>query len=329
MPTAIAKRLCPHGIFLPVRMARYQEVSRQIRKILESFTPLVQPISLDEAFLDVRGCTRLFGTAVEIGRKIKQRIREEVKLTASVGIAPNKFLAKLASDLDKPDGFVVIPDERKQEILDPLPVSKLWGVGATTEKELHRLGIETIGQLRKFPVEILKERFGSFGEVLYNLSRGIAESEVVPDGKAKSISSEVTFATDIADREELESVLLELSEETAFRLREANLACRTITVKIRLPDFTTLTRSHTLPSPTNLTMEIFQCARELLGRNIRLGSQPIRLLGVGASNLTLGRSLQLDLFEAKKLKKLARLDRTIDEIRKRLGSDSIKRGRSL
>jgi len=329
MPMVRARRLCPHAAFLPVRMARYAEVSRKIREIFFSFTPLVQPISLDEAFLDVAGSRRLFGPAEKIGKLIKERIRRELNLTASVGVASNKFLAKLASDLEKPDGFVVIRDEDRERILAPLPISRLWGVGPATEKELKSLGARTIGDVRSLPLDTLKERFGKYAETLHDLSRGIGGSEVVPDQEAKSISNETTFAEDISDQDMLESVLLDLSEEVAHRLRDAGLAARTVTVKMRFPDFRTITRSRTIPEPSNTTMDIFQTARELFRGNVSPGVQPLRLIGVGTSNFTRQLDRQLDLFDNKRRTKLATLDKTVDRIRKKLGGDSIKRGRLL
>jgi DNA polymerase-4 len=329
MPTATAKKLCPQGIFVTGRMERYREVSRAIHHIFCHYTPLVEPVSLDEAFLDVRGSARLFGPAEEIGRTIKKRIGEEIHLTASVGVASNRFLAKLGSDFEKPDGFVVIPDEGKAEFLAPLPVAKLWGVGPATEKALHLLGVTTVAQLRGVPLEVLKDEFGSFAEDLRDLSMGVASDEVVPDREAKSISNETTFAADVKDPDELECVLLDLTEEVAFRVREAGFAAKTVTVKIRLHDFKTLSRSRTLPRPTNSTMEIFECARTLLRDNVNPRAQPVRLLGVGTFNFAGEEGVQRELFEPPGREKAAKVDRTVDEIRNKLGDDSIKRGRLL
>ena len=192
-PPATARRLCPQGIFLPPRISYYAEVSCQIREIFERFTPLVEPLSLDEAFLDVTGSEGLFGPAVQIGQQIKQAVRDETHLVVSVGVAPNKFLAKIASDLEKPDGFVVVEPDRIQEFLDPLPVERLWGVGRQGSKIFHRLGIQTISQLRQWPVEMLKHHFGSHGEHLWQLAHGIDDRRVVPEREAKSISHETTF----------------------------------------------------------------------------------------------------------------------------------------
>ena len=198
MPAVTARRLCPQGIYLPPRIDYYAEVSRQIRDIFERFTPLVEPLSLDEAFLDVTGSENLFGPAVEIGRQIKQAIRQELRLVVSVGVAPNKFLAKIASDLKKPDALVVVEPDKVQEFLDPLPVERLWGVGKQSSKVFQRLGIRTIGQLRQCPLDVLQARFGSSGEHLWNLAHGRDDRPVVPEREAKSISNETTFEHDIS-----------------------------------------------------------------------------------------------------------------------------------
>src|SRR5512136_2361752 len=193
MPAATARRLCPEGIFLPPRIGYYAEVSGQIREIFERFTPLVEPLSLDEAFLDVTGSEQLFGPAIEIGRQIKQAVREETRLIVSVGVAPNKFLAKIASDLKKPDALVVVEPGQVQEFLDPLPVERLWGVGKQSSKVFERLGIRTIAQLRQWPLDALQARFGSGGEHLWNLAHGRDDRPVEPQQEVKSISNETTF----------------------------------------------------------------------------------------------------------------------------------------
>jgi DNA polymerase-4 len=243
MPMATAKRLCPQGDFLPVRMQRYARISRQIREILLSFTPLVEPLSLDEAFLDVRGCEKLFGPAEEIARRAKDRIRMETGLVASVGVAPNKFLAKLASDHGKPNGLVLLPADKVVEFLTPLPVGRLWGVGAKGEKRLHALGLRTVGQLAALPEALLVSHFGEQGKHLWHLAHGLDDRRVMPDRDAKSISTETTFAHDLADKEALRSCLLELVDHLAGRLRSHGLRARTVDVKIRSADFRTWTRS--------------------------------------------------------------------------------------
>jgi len=263
MPMVQAVRLCPHATVLPVRMKRYVQVSKEIHAILERFTPLIEPVSLDEAFLDVTGSLQLFGSAEKIGRDIKHQIKEQLGLVASVGIAANKFLAKLASDLDKPDGFVVITEENKQQILDPLPVSKIWGVGKVMEKALKSKGINTIGQLRKAPVEILHSIFGDHTPHMLRLAQGIDNREVESSREAKSVSSEQTFATDITDKDILLNVLLNQVEDVAQRLRTDNLEARTITLKFRYDNFRTITRSNTFDHPTNTTKTLWQKAEEV------------------------------------------------------------------
>ena len=219
MPTSKALRLCPQAIVLPPRLGYYAEVSEQIRAVFDRYTPLVEPLSLDEAFLDVTGSEPLFGSSVAIGREIKQTIRDQLRLTASVGVAPNKFLAKIASDLQKPDGFVVVEDDQVQDFLGPLPVGRLWGVGRVANQVFDRLGIKTIGDVRRMPVDVLHRHFGQMGEHLFQLSRGVDERRVVPDRDAKSISHETTFATDIDDLEALRAWVAELAEQVAWRLR--------------------------------------------------------------------------------------------------------------
>jgi DNA polymerase-4 len=291
----------------------------------------VEPISLDEAFLDVRGSERLFGPAEAIGHTIQRRIRDELRLTASVGVASSKFLAKLASDLEKPSGFTVIRDEEREALLAPLPVTRLWGVGPATAKSLADLGVRTVEQLRRLPDELLQQRFGSYAESLSELAYGRAPGRVTPDREAKSISNETTFAVDITDLDHLECVLLGLTEEVAFRVREACLVARTITVKMRVLPFKTITRSRTLPRPTDGTMETYQCAKELMREYLGASQscEPVRLLGVGTSNLVAQENVQRDLFEPPGRAKAGKVDRAVDAIRKKMGDGSIRRGRLL
>ena len=285
MPAVTAHGLCPHGVFLPPRIDYYAEISRQIREIFERFTPLVEPLSLDEAFLDVTGSEHLFGSAAEIGRKIKHAIKKEVRLVASVGVAPNKFVARIASDLQKPDGFVVVAADQVQEFLDPLPVERLWGVGRQSSKALEGLSIHTIGQVRKFPVRVLRRRFGTSGQLLWQLSRGIDERPVVPEREARAISHETTFEQNIDELEILQAWLLDLTEQVGWRLRRNGLRGRTVQLKVRFADFSTITRSQTLPEPTNITQELWQAADELLSQRLPAGHLPVRLLGMGVSGV--------------------------------------------
>lgn len=330
MPAVTARRLCPEGLFLPVRMEHYAKISREIREIFDRFTPVVEPLSLDEAFLDVTGCEGLYGPSVEIGKKIKNEIRRQVRLVASVGVAPNKFLAKIASDLEKPDGFVVVDPARVQEFLDPLPVGRLWGVGKVSGKAFQILGLTTIGQIRRLPVDTLESHFGKSGRHFWQLAHGIDHRRVVPDREAKSISHETTFARDIGDIEVLRAWLLELTEQVARRLRHYRLVGQTVQLKLRFPDFHTITRRKTLEEPTNITEEIWLAAVELLTRKVEgpisgTRRSAIRLLGLGMSGLENESSRQGSLFDDGRREKLQKLDEATDRIRDRFGASSLRR----
>jgi len=327
IPMAAAIRLCPHAIVLPVRMERYVQVSQQIHAIFEQYTPLVEPVSLDEAFLDVTGSTKLFGSGEQIGLAIKREIKGELKLTASVGVAPNKFLAKLASDMKKPDGFVVITEQNKQKILDPLPVSKIWGVGKVTEQALQSYAILTIAQLRQTPLEKLRAIVGNFAPVLLQLACGIDESKVEPVRCAKSLSSEQTFATDVQDEKVLLSALLNQVEEVAQRLRAAKLRAKTVTVKLRYGDFRTITRSNTFDTATNTTAALWQAASAIFHKWQAEPAGPLRLIGFAASGLVKEDTGQQLLFPDLKEEKEKRLDQAVDKIKNRYGEDSLRRGR--
>jgi DNA polymerase-4 len=328
MPTAQAIRRCPHAVLLPVRMDRYAEVSHVIRAIFEQYTPLVEPISLDEAFLDVTDSINLFGNAQEIGRAIKKAILEQTHLTASVGIAPNKFLAKLASDLKKPDGFVVITEQNKQQILDPLPVGKIWGVGEVTEKTLKSHGIATIGQLRTSSLEEFQGIVGNGGADLQRLAQGEDDRPVEPDRQCRSLSSEQTFATDIGDAVILLSVLLEQVEDVAQRLRGEKLKARTVTLKLRYGDFRTVTRSDTLSEATNVTKILWETAERVFRQWHARAGGSLRLLGFGVSGLAPEQAGQQRLFRDPEEDRLKRLDQVVDKIRDRYGHRAAHRGTS-
>jgi DNA polymerase-4 len=290
MPTARARRACPDGVFLAPRFEAYAEASRQVMAILRSVTPLVEPLSLDEAFLDVAGARRE-GTGPEIGATLRARIRAEVRLTASVGAASTKLLAKLASDMAKPDGLLVVPPGTELAFLHPLPVSRLWGVGPATQARLAELGVETVGQLAALPESSVVSALGrAAGAHLYALAHNRDERVVEPDRPTKSVGHEETFATDRHDRAELERDLARMAERVAARLRDSGLAARTVAIKVRFPDFRTITRSHTLGEPTDLAPDIGRRARELL-RTVDLGAG-VRLLGVAAQQLSAGAAVQ-------------------------------------
>ena len=301
-PMTEARRLCPQGVFLKVRMGRYQEVSRRIHKILSSYTPKIEPISIDEAFLDVTGCERLFGKAEDIARAIKTRIRKEIGLTCSVGIAPNKFLAKIASEMRKPDGLVEVREDEKESFLVDLPVSKMWGVGKVTERKLQQMGLHTIGELRRLSLFQLKNIFGKFGVRVYQLCRGIDDRLIISKRETKSISSETTFLHDISPGELLERTLQDLSVEVASRLNNENLWARSIQLKIRFADFKTITRSSTYEEATNSPKLIWQRARELLDKKVDFSYGKVRLIGLVAFNISIYR--QMDLFASDKTQRL-------------------------
>ena len=329
MPAAKAHRLCPHGAFLPVRMDRYVDVSHQIHQIFFRYTPLVEPLSLDEAFLDVSGSLGLFGPAVEIGRRIKREIRDELGLVASVGVAPNKFLAKIASDLDKPDGFVVVDENNVQDFLDPLPVARIWGVGQASNRVLDRLGVRTIAQLRTVSPEVLRDKFGAMGQRLWQLARGIDSRPVVPGHEAKSISHETTFAVDIDDMEILQACLLQLTEQVARRLRRHELLARTVHIKVRFADFQTITRNQTLAEPTDLTDALWRTASEMLSARLPRNHPPVRLLGMGVSGFNESGQSQGLLFDRDENTRQEKLDTLTDRILDRFGNGAIGRAGSM
>jgi len=329
MPMARALRLCPDAVRLPPRLALYNEVSQQIRAIFARYTPEIEPLSLDEAFLDVTASEKLFGPARAVALRIKQEIRDELSLVASVGIAPNKFLAKIASDLDKPDGLVEVPADGIQAFLDPLPVNRLWGVGKVTGGEFERLGIRTIAQVRGLTPEFLHREFGKFGIQLWELAHGRDPRPVVSDHRAKSISMENTFAADVDDKTILRAWLMDMGEQVAYRLRRQDFYGRTVQIKLRFADFKTVTRAHTLDVATHSTREICQAALKLLDEAWLPGAPPIRLLGVGISGLSGEPPVQQgDLFagEGTAPDKQRELDELADAINNRFGKQQLRRG---
>ncbi|MCE9553895.1 MAG: DNA polymerase IV [Planctomycetes bacterium] len=329
MPSSTAYRLCPQAIVLPCRMDHYAQVSHQIRDIFHRYTPLVEPLSLDEAFLDVTGSEALFGRSESIGHQVKDAIRQEISLIASVGVAPNKFLAKIASDLNKPDGFTVVSPLAIQEFLDPLPVERLWGVGRQTSKVFHGLGVRAIGQLRQLTPTLLKSHFGGHGEHLWELAHGIDPRPVVPDREAKSISHETTFAQDIDDQETLRAWLLELTEQVARRLRRHDLRGQTVEIKVRFADFRTITRSRKLSEATSGTSELWEAVNELLNTRVPGDRLPVRLLGMGVSDIDRSGVTQGQLFDQEDRGKQGKLDEVGDMLRERFGSQALRRGSAL
>lgn len=285
-PMAVASRLCPHGVFLPVRMSRYAEESERVFEIFHRFTPLVEPLSIDEAFLDITGSERLFGAPEEIARKIKECVFRETGLTVSAGVAPSKFVAKIASDIDKPDGLTVVMPERVREFLDPLPVGRMWGVGKVTQEALERLGIRTFRDLSRTPVKELETHFGKYGTKMHQLSMGIDDRDVVPEREAKSIGHEDTYEENILDLDLAEKEILSLSHRVARRMRSEGLKGRTVTLKVKYADFVQITRSITVKEPTHDGYEIYCAGKGLLSKTA-VGERPVRLLGISMSQLTL------------------------------------------
>ncbi len=324
MPLRTAAALCPDGVFLPVRGARYAEVSRQVMGILRRFTPLVEPISIDEAFLDVTGSRSLFGSGELIARQIKAAIRSETELTASVGVATSKLVAKVASDLRKPDGLVVVPPGEEAAFLAPLPIERLWGVGPRTAAVLHEFGVRTIGDLAALPDALLERRLGRYGPILRQRALGLDEDPVVGRRPPKSIGHEHTFDVDSADPEVIEATLLALAEGVAGRLRAAGLRAGTVAVKIRDARFQTISRQTRLPEPTDLAEPIWQAAVALVRPEVR--GVRIRLLGISAEHLET--ATQLGLFDGA-VERRRRLARAADELRRRFGRRAIVRARLL
>jgi DNA polymerase-4 len=322
---AQAVRRCPRAQIIRGRMDVYRAVSHQVRAIFERFTPEIEPLSIDEAFLDVTGSTRLFGPGEAIARRIKTAIRDELHLSASIGVAPNKMLAKLASDLDKPDGLTIVPPDDIAGFLGPLSVERLWGAGPRTLQKLTGLGIHTLGQARALGKATWRREFGDAGERFYALVRGLDERPVQTDRDAKSISHEQTFRRDITDIERLRIILLEQTEQVAQRLRAAKRSARTVTLKIRSDAFETLNRSHTLRQPTNRTDQIWQAAAKLFDTWRREHGFPVRLIGMGVSGLVDPSASQLDLFADQGDERQRRLDAVADQIRTRFGKHALSR----
>lgn len=329
-PTAVAKRLCPQAVVVSGRHGRYREVSEQVFAVFDDFTPIVQPLSIDEAFLDMTGTEPLLGKPEAVARRIKQRITRETGLTASVGIAPNKFLAKLASDMDKPDGLTIIPPDRIQQILDPLPIGAIWGIGPAAEKKLARLGVSTIADLRALDEAVLAARLGSLGRQIHRLARGIDDRPVVPDGRAKSIGHESTFAHDIDNPDQVRRVLLGHVEQVARRLRKHGRRARTITLKVRYGDFETITRARTLAEPTNVTDDLWQATLGLYEHWMEHeGFRPVRLIGMTTSHLERDDGSQLDLFQSETDSKRHAIDEATDAVVKKFGKGAIRRGGTM
>ncbi len=327
MPTARALRLCPDAILVRPRHSVYLEHSARVMSILEEYTPFLEQLSIDEAFLDVTSTCVRWGSVEALASELQERIQEEVGLTASLGVATSKLVAKIASALDKPEGLVVVEPGEEAAFLAPLPIERLWGVGPATARQLHALGVRTIGQLAAVPEHYLEQRFGEHGRALARHARGLDERAVQSEGTRKSISQENTFAEDVGDRRRVERELLQLSEGVTRQLRRRGLFARTVKLKLRYEDFTTITRQCTLAQPTNLDQVLYREGQKLL-RGAWVRGRKVRLVGIGATNLsTTGH--QLGLFDRHDDERLARLAEAVDEIRDRFGRDALRRASLL
>jgi nucleotidyltransferase/DNA polymerase involved in DNA repair len=330
MPSVTAARLCPDAIWLPGRMELYVEVSRALRCILQQEAPIVEPLSIDEAFLDVTGLAKDLAHGAAIARKLKDRIRAEQRLTASVGVAPNKFLAKLASDLEKPDGLVVLAKEDVPSRLWPLPVERLWGVGPKTAEVLHRGGLRAIGDVARLSERALAALVGTgLAAHLRPLAHGEDDRPVHADQEAKSISEERTYGDDLTDPRDIDRALLARAEGIARELRREGLTARTIHLKVRTSDFTTWTRAMTLRDPSDLADAIVDAARAMFRERIDLGGQGVRLLGVGVSGLVRAGSAPAPLFTDPMVERARKLADAQDAVRDKLGESSVTRASLL
>ncbi|MBE6111841.1 MAG: DNA polymerase IV [Peptococcaceae bacterium] len=326
-----AHRRCPHGVYLPVDMQKYRRVSRQIMEIFHRFTPEVEAISLDEAFLDVTGSRKLFGTAEEIGREIKRLIQQEVQLTASVGLSYNKFLAKLASDMDKPDGFYQIRPEELESKVWPLPIRRMMGVGSKTAQMLEKMGVTTIGQLAGMNTGLLEHLLGKQGIMMHEVANGIDNRPVEPVRESKSVGRETTFPKDISEQYLLETILFTLTDDVCHTLRSSNLKGKTVSIKIRYPDFHSITRAVTLEQYTSSFEPVFAAVQQLMQHNYKDGTA-VRLIGVSVSNLKKDDQIveQQDLFQDDTLqKKQNALNSVMDSINGKYGGDTVRRARKL
>jgi len=327
MPLVTAVRLCPQAIFIEGSFPRYRDASKKFMAILADFSPFLEPMGLDEAYLDVTGFESLHGSIHQMALTIKQRIKDELRLNASIGVASCKVVAKVASDLSKPDGLIEVPFGEERAFLAPLSIEKLPGIGKKTEQKLKGLGIKTLSQLSLMPLEALKSHFGAFGEALHRSATGIDDRQVSPPAEAKSISRETTFDKDTRERTMLEATLRYLGERVGSDLRRRGKQAKTVTLKLRYADFTTITRSHTLPQSADTDQVIYDTGEALLRRALATESQPVRLIGIGISNLV-EPGQQLTMLESRDHRQ-EQLNRAIDRIRNRYGFTAIQTGRTL
>ncbi|MEJ2331602.1 MAG: DNA polymerase IV [Desulfobulbaceae bacterium] len=330
MPIAQAMKLCPHGVFLPVRMKRYKEISSQVFRIFQKYTPLVEPLSLDEAFLDVTGSAKLFGTAEDIAKRIRKEVFQETGLTISAGVAASKLVAKIASDINKPDGLTIVPVGKEAEFLAPLPIKRLWGVGKKTQETLSLLGVHTFGDIASLPEKLLEQKFGKHGISLRRKALGLDNRDVETEHETKSVGHEFTFDTDLVELETIRRELLELAVMVAKRLRRYQLQGKTITLKVKYHDFRQITRSSTIKQHSADSKRIYEEVIRLLQKT-NAGEKPLRLLGISVSGLQLeSGSRQQFLFQGMRSNgKRQEINKALDEIQEKYGSTAILPGRLL
>jgi DNA polymerase-4 len=327
MSLSRARRLCPQAIFLQADFPRYRDASAKFMRILANFSPHIEPLGLDEAYLDVTGFEQPYKSPQQLALSMKDRIYKEVKLTASIGIATCKVVAKIASDLCKPNGLLEIAPEGERDFLRPLPVAKLPGVGRKTEEILKQMGITTIGELASLPQETVKSRLGVSGVAIHRYANGIDDRKVEAPGEPKSISQQTTFAKDTLDRHFLEAELPHLCEQVTMELRSQAKQARCITIRLRYADFKTITRQTTLKEVTNVNQVIFAAAFQLLNKALTEKEKAIRLIGIKASTLV-GKERQLSMFDPRG-ERAEHLDKAIDQIKTKYGLTSIKRGGTI
>jgi len=327
MPLITARRLCPQAIFIEGSFSRYRDASRKFMDILADFSPYLEPAGLDEAYLEATGFESLYGSISQMAAQLRQRVKDELGLNASVGIAGGKVVAKIASDLAKPDGMLEVPPGEERSFLAPLPVARLPGIGQKSGSRLNSLGIHTIGQMASLPLDTLKRRFGVASLAMHRHANGIDDRPIEPPGTAKSISRETTYARDTREQSQLEGTLRYLAERVGRDLRQQNKQAKCVTLKLRYADFTTITRRHTMKQPVSTNRAIFDTGRQLLQTALAQEKQPVRLIGIGVASLVeSGR--QLNMLDAS-IGRQERLDKAIDLIRKKYGFTSIQTGRTM